>query len=230
MTEKRPIAVLIGGGGRLKAIADYCERPETAARISLVVSHKRQSPGVEWARERGLPAAYWNLVHWRKQGGTREQFDEALARFVTQPNYNPDLVVLAGWDLVLSASFLSHFPWGTSYRVLNLHPALLPDGPGDIHRCSDGTVIPAFRGEDAIEAAIKARVSRTGCTVHIATPSFDEGPVVLRSEIAVAPSETLESLSQRIHAEEERLLPEAIELFLCGKLQVQGWRVVAAQR
>ncbi|MBI3953277.1 MAG: phosphoribosylglycinamide formyltransferase, partial [Chloroflexi bacterium] len=222
---KRPIAVLIGGGGRLQAIADYCQRPETAARIAIVVSHKRQSPGLEWARERGWPAVYWNLVHWRKQGGTREEFDEALARFLTQPNYSPELVVMAGWDLVLSARFLKHFARDGTYRVLNLHPALLPDGPGASYRCADGTVIPAFRGEDAIAAALKAGVPRTGCTVHIATPSFDEGPVVLRSEVPVLPGDSAESLGARIHAEEERILPQAIELFLRGRVRVEGGRV-----
>ncbi len=226
--SKQPIAVLIGGGGRLRAIAEYCQRPQTAARIALVVSHKRRSPGLEWALQNGLPAVYWNLPHWRKQGGTREEFDEALARFLTGPNYSPELVVLAGWDLVLSERFLRYFAWQGSYRVLNLHPALLPDGPGDTYRCADGTVIPAFRGEDTIEAALKAGVPRTGCTVHFSTTRFDEGPVVLRSEVPVLAGDTAESLADRIHAEEERLLPQAIELFLRGKVRVEGGLVAGA--
>lgn len=206
------IAVLIGGGGRLKAIVDGTRQPEARAEVALVVSFKRHSAGLEWAREQEIAAEYLRWVDWKAQGKSREEFDLALAELLQQ--HGVELVVLAGWGLMLSTTFLSRFP----DRIINVHPALITDTLADEIALEDGRYIPVFRGNHAIEDAWEAGVPVTGCTVHYVTPEMDVGPVILKREVPRQPDDTLATLAHRVHAAEDELLPQAIEI-VCHKFR-----------
>ncbi|MDQ1446699.1 MAG: phosphoribosylglycinamide formyltransferase 1 [Acidimicrobiaceae bacterium] len=105
-----------------------------------------------------------------------------------------DTVVMAGFMTVLEKPVFDAFPG----RVLNTHPALLP----------------AFRGAHAVEEALAMGVKVTGCTVHIATPEVDAGPILAQEPVAVRPDDTVESLHERIKAVERRLYPQTIKEFV----------------
>lgn len=100
------------------------------------------------------------------------------------------LVAMAGFGTVLSASFFDAFDG----RVVNTHPALLP----------------AFRGWHAVEAALEAGVPETGCTVHLATATLDDGPILAQEAVAVLPGDTVELLHERIKQVERRLYPAVL--------------------
>jgi phosphoribosylglycinamide formyltransferase-1 len=122
--------------------------------------------------------------------------------------FQVDLIVLAGWMRILSAPFLEQFP----RRVINLHPALLPDdGTDSIFTTKDGTEIPVFRGLHAVKQAIDAGVRVTGSTVHYVTPEVDAGPAICREEVAIEPGDTEEGLHERVKVVEHRLIVEAVK-------------------
>jgi phosphoribosylglycinamide formyltransferase-1 len=121
--------------------------------------------------------------------------------------FNIDLIVLAGWMRILSAPFLAQF----SQRVINLHPALIPDcGTGETYTTRNGIQIPVFRGLHAVRQALDAGVPITGSTVHYVTPTVDAGPVICREEVAILPGDTEETLHERVKEVEHRLVVEAV--------------------
>ncbi len=205
------IAALIGGGGRLPAIYAGTQKPDALAELALVVSFKRKSSGLEWARELGLPAEYFRWIDWKAQNKQRAEFDLALAELLHARQI--ELIVLAGWGLLLSPAFLEQFP----NRLINVHPALLTDNLAEEVSLEDGRRIPVFRGNYALEEAWKAGVPVTGCTVHYVTSEMDVGPVILKREVPRLPNDTLETLSERVHAAEDEILPQAIEI-VCKRL------------
>ena len=210
-TSQLKIAALIGGGGRLKAIESGTRQADSRAELALVVSFKRHSVGLEWARERGIPSQYLRWPHWKAQGKSREEFDAALADLLHE--HQIELVVLAGWGLMLSPTFLAQFP----ERIINVHPALLTDTQASTVALADGRQIPVFRGNYALEEAWAAEVPVTGCTVHYVTSEMDAGPVILQREVPRLPTDTLSTLSERVHAAEDELLPQSIEI-ACQRL------------
>lgn len=150
--------------------------------IVAVVSQKPQAYALERARKAGVPA----LVC--EKSGDRLEYDRHLKTVVK--SYQPDLVVMAGWMHILSREFLDHF------TVVNLHPAL----PGQ------------FPGTRAIERAWEAGVPVTGVMVHLVPDEgVDCGPVLASREVPILEGESLESLTQRIHAVEHELLIKTVQ-------------------
>jgi len=130
--------------------------------------------------------------------------------------FQVDLIVLAGWMRILSPAFLEQFP----RRVINIHPALLPDdGTGSTYTTSDGTQIPVFRGLHAVQQALDAGVKVTGSSVHFVTPEVDAGPVICREELAIRDGDTEETLHERLKVVEHRLLVEAVKKL--GRLSIK---------
>ncbi len=206
------IAVLIGGGSRLKALAEWAGQNPDLAEIRLVISFKPTSAGLEWAKEAGYPALYLPWLAWKKNGRSRQEFDRALVELLKKRQI--ELVVLAGWGLLLSPSFLEQFPG----RVINIHPALLTETVQEDIALEDGRRIPVFRGNHALEDAWAAGVPATGCTVHVVTNEMDVGPVILRQEVPRLEGDKVEDLSQRVHAAEDKLYPRALEI-ICRQMR-----------
>jgi phosphoribosylglycinamide formyltransferase-1 len=118
-----------------------------------------------------------------------------------------ELVVCAGYNRVLSDHVLASFP----DAILNIHPSLLPAFGG---------------GMNAVEDALAAGVKVTGCTVHLlAAGAIDGGPIVLQAPVAVEAGDDAETLRLRIHHEEWRLLPRAVELWATGRIERDGTQV-----
>lgn len=198
MTSK--LAVLISGNGsNLQAIIDAIRARMLDAEIVVVVSNRRNAYGLERAAQAGIPTRYHPLKPYRDAGRSRQEYDADLARILQE--YRPDWVVLAGWMHILSDAFLRHFP----YRVINLHPALPGQFPG-------ATAIA-----DAFEAYQRGEIKETGVMVHLVPDEqVDRGPVVASEAVPIYPSDNLETLTNRIHQTEHRLLVGALRRLLEG--------------
>ena len=195
------IVVLISGNGsNLQALIDSVAAGDLDTEIAAVVSSDPDAYGLTRAERAGIPTEVMDLRNVLADGGNRLAFDVELAGVVA--GYHPDLVVLAGWMLVLSEAFLEHFPG----KVINLHPAL----PG------------TFPGTHAIERAYTAfqqgEITQTGVMVHRVIPEVDAGPVVTLERVPVFPGESLDDLEKRIHEVEHNLIVAAVDLFLRGEV------------
>ena len=149
--------------------------------VVAVASNVRDAPALERARSAGVPTATFSLVCH----ADREERDLVMATWLEQQGV--ELVVLAGYMHVLTKPFLDRFP----DRIVNVHPSLLP----------------SFPGAHALEDALAAGVVETGVTVHVVDEGLDTGPVLAQEAVPVEPRETLED---RIHAVEHRLLPGVV--------------------
>ena len=116
--------------------------------------------------------------------------DEIIALFNA---YNIDLIVMAGWMRIVSKKFCEAF----SGRIINLHPSLLPK----------------YKGLDAIERAIKAGETETGCSVHFVTEELDSGAIIKQQEVPILPGDTVESVTRAVQQAEHYLLPLVINAF-----------------
>jgi len=196
------LGILISGrGSNFEAIADNVAAGRIDAEISVVISNRPTARGLEIARERGL-----NAVCLPSKGLDREVYDRMLLEELAK--HKVELVCLAGFMRLLSATFIRQFP----NAILNIHPSLLP----------------SFPGLDAQHQALEHGVRITGCTVHFVDEDLDAGPIVLQAAAPVLDDDTVESLSARILAEEHRIYSEAIRIVLGGRYRIEGRRVLLA--
>ncbi len=143
--------------------------------------------GATFAGERGIPLGEF----LQKDFGSVERRDVAMRDFYL--SHGVELVVDAGYDRIHSTPFLEAF----ENRIINVHPSLLPEFAG---------------GMDAIEQAFASGAARTGATVHLVTAELDAGPILLQEAVPVLPGDTVETLRQRVHEAEYRILPEGIRM------------------
>lgn len=195
------LAILLSGrGSNFVAIADSVASGRIDAEIAVVLSNRPDAPGLAIARERGLPA-----VAIPSKGMDRETYDRLLLEELAK--YRTDLICLAGYMRLLSATFVRAYP----QRILNIHPSLLP----------------AFPGLDGQHQAVEYGVKISGCTVHFVDENLDSGPIVMQAAVPVLDDDTADSLAARILKEEHRIYSEAIELVLSGRYRIAGRRVIS---
>ena len=197
MPEKSRLVVLISGNGtNLQAILDACADGNLPASVAAVISNKTDAYGLERARRAGVPA----IARPKLKEQDRREYDAQLAELAA--SYRPDWIVLAGWMRILSNEFLRAFP----NRVLNLHPALPGTFPG------------THSIERAFEAFGRGEIRATGVMVHLVPDEgVDDGPVLAQEEVPIRPDDTLESLEERVHNVEHRLLVDTIRKTIGGK-------------
>lgn len=202
--EKKKVAVLVSGGGtNLQAILD-AEKSGIikSGEVSVVVSSKDGAYALERAKAHNVEV----IVIPRKDFADRKSYSEALAAELERREI--DLVVLAGFMIILDPAFIKKF----ENRIINVHPALIPSF------CGDG-----FYGLHVHEAALAKGVKVSGATVHFVNEVCDGGPIILQKAVEVEEGDTPETLQRRIMERAEwKILPEAVELFCAGKLKVEG--------
>jgi len=201
----RPIrlGVLISGGGT--TLANFLARIESGeldAEIPLVLADRPGCGGITRAEQAGLRCE----VISRREYPTVESFSEIVF----------DRLRTADVDLVTLAGFLSliRIPDDFAYRVMNIHPALIPAF------CGQG-----YYGEKVHRAAIQRGVKVSGCTVHFADNQYDHGPVIVQKSVPVLDDDTPRTLAARIFEAECEAYPEAIELFASGRIEIADQRV-----
>ena len=196
---KRRLAVLISGNGsNLQAMIDACKNGNLNAEIVMVCSNKKAAFGLSRAKNASIPT----IFHPYFKDVNRNTYDEELANHILP--YQPDFIILAGWMRKLSMAFLKYFP----NTVINIHPAL----PG------------TFPGTHAIERAFEAfqqgKITESGVMIHyVPDEGVDNGPLILKEEVAIYANDTLDSFEERIHKTEHRLYIEALNM-LCNKIEV----------
>jgi phosphoribosylglycinamide formyltransferase-1 len=197
----RNLGILLSGrGSNFVAIADSVAAKKIPdARIAIVISNRSDAPGIEIARQRGLPT----LVIPSK-GKPREEHDRAIVSALQEKKV--DLICLAGYMRLLSPWFVQQFP----LKIVNIHPSLLP----------------AFPGLEAQEQAFAFGVKVTGCTVHFVDEELDHGAIIVQKTVAVLDSDDERTLSARILEQEHIAYTEAIRIVLEGKFKIVGRRMV----
>ncbi len=193
-SQARParLVVLISGtGSNLQALIDAIDAGGLDARIDRVISNRPGAPGLERAREAGIETR----VIDHREHAERADYDAALAAAI-EP-IAPDAVILAGFMRILTPGFVRRFQG----RLINIHPSLLP----------------AYRGLDTHARALADGASEHGASVHFVTPELDAGPVIVQARVPVHADDTPETLQQRVHAQEHRIYPLAVD-WLC-----RGW-------
>jgi phosphoribosylglycinamide formyltransferase-1 len=196
---KRIGILLSGRGSNFEAIADNVAAGKIQAEIAAVISNRADAPGLERARQRGLPA-----LCLPSKGLEREAYDRQVVAVLKERQV--DLVCLAGFMRLLSPYFIREFP----NRILNIHPALLP----------------AFLGLEAQHQAWEYGVKVSGCTVHFVDEHLDHGPIIVQTAVPVMNDDTPETLAARILKEEHRIYSEAINLVLNDCIRIEGRRVI----
>jgi len=192
--------VLISGtGSNLKAIIDRVAAGQLDCTIRVVISNRREAGGLAHAEAAGIPTR----VIDHKAFAARDDFDRAVVDALRAAGV--ELVVLAGFDRLITTTFLEAFP----LRIMNIHPALLP----------------AFKGLHAQRQAAEYGVKIAGATVHFVDEHTDHGPIIVQGAVAVRPDDDEDEVRARILAVEHEIYPRAIQLFAEGRLEVDGRRV-----
>jgi phosphoribosylglycinamide formyltransferase 1 len=199
MTVK--IAVLVSGrGSNLQAIINSIEDGQIKnAAINVVISNKADAYALERARNHCINAVFLDPGRYDKTG-----YDRAILDVLKQ--FDIDLLLLAGYFRLLGNEIIEAY----RYRIMNIHPSLLP----------------AFKGLHAQRQAFEYGVKVAGCTVHFVDEGLDSGPIILQCCVPVLSVDTEETLTARILEKEHIIYPEAVRLFVEGKLKIEGRSVV----
>ncbi len=197
--QKCPVVVLISGNGsNLQALIDASAEADFS--ISAVISNRPQAFGLERAARAGITTR----VIDHKDYQDRNQFDAALREAIEE--YQPRLLVLAGFMRLLGAEFVNHF----AGRIINIHPSLLPKYPGT----------------NTHQRAIEAGDSEHGVSVHFVTEEMDGGPVIAQERVPVFGDDSAETLATRVLAKEHQLYPAVVNWFASGRLQMADNKAV----
>lgn len=205
------LAVLVSGGGtNLQAIIDAISAGKiTNACISVVISNNVNAYALERARAHGIEA----LCISPKDFESREAFNQAFLEKLN--SYNVDLVVLAGFLVVLPEMMIKEY----TNRIVNIHPSLIPSF------CGKG-----FYGLKVHEGVLARGVKVTGATVHFVDEGTDTGPIILQKAVEVEQGDTPEVLQRRVMEQAEWvILPKAIDLIANGKVSVEDGHVIIAK-
>jgi len=193
-SSKKRVAILISGrGSNMTALIEAAKAQDYPAEIVLVVSSLPDALGLHRAREAGIATA---IVDHRPFGDDRDAFERALDAKLQA--YRIDLVCLAGFMRLLTPPFVRRWRG----RLLNIHPALLPQ----------------FKGLHTHRRALAAGVERHGATVHFVVPEMDSGPIVAQDSVPVLKGDTEESLAARVLEVEHQLYPQALRLVAEGRV------------
>ena len=205
------IAVLVSGGGtNLQAIIDAVRAGKiTDTEICLVLSNNKNAYALERAEKAGIPA----LSISPKEYDSRDKFNDAMLEAVRSSG--AELVVLAGFLCVIPPKMVEAYP----NRIINIHPSLIPSF------CGTG-----YYGLKVHEAALERGVRVSGATVHFVDAGTDTGPIILQKAVEVLDGDTPKDLQLRIMEQAEwKILPEAIQLIVHGRVKTEGRRVIIAE-
>ena len=193
--NKNIVILISGGGSNMAAIVKTAQKhhwsEQFGAHVAAVISNKAEAKGLDFARAQGIATAV--LDH--KAFESREAFDAELMREIDR--YAPALVVLAGFMRILTPGFVAHY----AGRIINIHPSLLP----------------AFTGLHTHQRAIDMGCQFAGATVHRVTAELDHGDILEQAVVPVLPTDTTQTLADRVLTQEHVVYPRAIERLLAQK-------------
>lgn len=189
---KRVTVLISGRGSNLGALI---AAQDASYRIVLVISNIEGAGGLDKARAAGIATSV--IPH---AGKSREVFDAEIDVVLRAANI--ELIVLAGFMRILSDGFVR----GWEGKLINIHPSLLP----------------AYKGTKVHERVIAAKETLSGASVHFVVPELDAGPVIAQATVPVEPSDTPETLAERVLTVEHTLYPEALKLLASGEVKLEN--------
>jgi phosphoribosylglycinamide formyltransferase-1 len=194
------IAVFASGRGtNFSAIIRAVKKGKIKANLALLISDNPKAGAISRAKRAGVKVA----KVLREDFASKKDFEDKIIHHLEENKI--DLIVLAGFMRLLSSEFVNRYQG----RILNIHPALLP----------------SFKGTQGIKDAYEYGAKVTGVTVHFVDEKTDHGPIILQQAVKIDENDTLESLEAKIHKIEHHLYPEAVRLFVEGKLRLEGRKV-----
>jgi len=186
------IAVLASGGGTdLQSIIDACERDQVDGKVVLVISNNPDAQALERGRRAGARAVF--IDHRKKK---REDHEKELAAEIDREK--ADIIVLAGYLRMFTKYFINKY----KFKIINIHPALLPKYGGK-----------GMHGLNVHKAVLDSGDKESGCSVHFVTEDVDAGPLIAQIRVKVMPGDTPETLRDRVLEQEHILLPAVCQLF-----------------
>ena len=196
MTKKINIAILISGtGSNMQALVNACNSPNFPANVVLVIANKPTSAGLAWAKKQGLNTVLIDSAKFTLQANSRLAFEQELQNVLEK--FQVELICLAGFMRLLTGWFIEQWP----QKIINIHPSLLPN----------------FKGANAVFDALQAKTSLTGCTTHFVVEEMDSGPIILQRSVPITPSDNLESLKSKILQQEHQIYPETLKI-VCNQI------------
>ncbi|MBW4646055.1 MAG: phosphoribosylglycinamide formyltransferase [Goleter apudmare HA4340-LM2] len=175
-----------GNGSNFEAVAQAIATGQLNAQIQVLIYNNPTAKAAVRAANWGVEAVLLNHRDYK----SREQFDGQIVEQLRQ--YDVEWVILAGWMRLLTPVLIDAF----ADKIINIHPSLLP----------------SFKGINAVEQALAAGVKIVGCTAHLVCLEVDSGPILIQAAVPVLPDDTAETLHARIQVQEHRILPQAIAL------------------
>ncbi len=175
-----------GNGSNFEVIAQAIAEGKINAKIQVLIYNNPDAKAAARAEKWGVEAILLN----HRDCKNRKKFDSKVAQTLQQ--YDVEFVIMAGWMRLVTQVLIDAFP----NRMINIHPSLLP----------------SFKGVQAVEQAIAAKVKITGCSVHLVSLEVDSGEILIQAAVPVLPDDTSETLHARIQVQEHRILPMAISL------------------
>ncbi len=206
MKKKRVAIIISGRGSNMTALIKATKKKDRSypAKIVLVVSNRPEAGGIEVAKEYRIPVAIVD----HKQFANRQEFEQELDAVLRA--HRVELICLAGFMRLLTHWFVDRWKW----KILNIHPALLPN----------------FKGLHTHERAIEAHAKYHGASVHFVTPEMDSGPVLAKMPVRVRENDTPATLAGRVLKIEHRLYPAAVKLVAEGRVKIAKGKCVVNGR
>jgi phosphoribosylglycinamide formyltransferase-1 len=196
------IAVFVSGkGSNLQALFHACEIGRLHAQIALVISNRDEAPALAWAAEKLIP--YFSIQHT-----PAAELSAFILTALRERNVN--FVALAGYLKLIPSEVVQAY----RNRIVNVHPALLPDFGGR-----------GMYGHYVHEAVIAAGATVSGATVHLVDEEYDRGPIILQRRTPVYTDDTAETLAARVLEIEHSIFPEALQLFAENRISIEGNRL-----
>jgi len=198
-----------GGGSNFKSIYKHIETGELALNISCVISNNSTSGILHFASEKGL-----NTFHLsQKKLPDAKEYEHAYLNLLD--TYSPDLVILAGYMKHIPASFIQRMP----FKILNIHPSLLPAFGGH-----------GMYGLNVHKAVFQRGTKISGATIHFVTEDYDEGPILLQEQVLLNGDESPEEIAEKVLQVEHTLYPKAVKICIDGDYIIKENRVVLLER
>jgi len=192
MRKKKIVVFASGSGSNFQSIIDTVDSGEINAEISGLITNNPNAFSIERAKRAGISA----LVVAEKYFSTYADYEESLLKHLAL--FEAEIIVLAGYMRKIPSSLISKYEG----NILNIHPALLPKFGGK-----------GMYGMHVHRAVIEAGEKESGCTVHLVTQEYDEGPILAQAHVPVLTNDTAEELQKRVLKEEHRLYPEVLKEF-----------------
>ena len=196
MTKKINIAILISGtGSNMQALVNACKSSNFPACVAVVIANKSTSAGLAWAKENSMNTVLIDQQKFALQENPKLAFEQELQNVLQ--NFAVELICLAGFMRLLSGWFIAKWP----QKIINIHPSLLPN----------------FKGANAVFDALQAKASITGCTTHFVVEEMDAGPIILQKSVPIDRADNLELLKAKILQQEHQIYPQTLKI-VCNQI------------